>query len=33
VFEAYERRTLSYLANAKAREFWQAHRFRFSESF
>jgi len=33
VFEAYERRTLSYLANPKARAFWRAHRFRFSETF
>lgn len=33
VFEAYERRTLSYLAIPKGRAFWRAHRFRFSESF
>lgn len=33
VFKAYERRTLSYLAHPKAREFWRSHRFRFSETF
>ena len=33
VFEAYERRTLSYLANPKARQFWRSNRFRFSETF
>ena len=33
VFEAYERRTLSFLVRPNAREFWERNRFRFSTTF
>lgn len=33
VFEAYERRTLSFMARPSGREFWTRNRFRFSTSF
>jgi hypothetical protein len=33
VFEAYERRTLSFLERPIAREFWERNRFRFSTTF
>lgn len=33
VFEAYERRTLSFLVRPNAREFWKRNRFRFSTTF
>lgn len=33
VFEAYERRTLSFLARPSARDFWERNRFRFSTTF
>jgi len=33
VFEAYERRTLSFVARPTARDFWKRNRFRFSTSF
>jgi len=33
VFEAYERRTLSFVARPSARDFWKRNRFRFSTSF
>lgn len=33
VFEAYERRTLSFLVRPNARDFWKRNRFRFSTTF
>lgn len=33
IFEAYERRTISFFAHPQARDFWRENEFRFSDSF